>query len=124
MHSIAYHERYVKHSMRKSQTPLPGRPVRGSGTGRPIMALFDLLGRRATLRVLWELSLADHTFRTLTAAAMTNPSVLNARLRELRDAEFVEHDAHMGYRLTSRGRALLRALGPLTAYAETWKPQN
>ena len=31
---------------RTPQTPLPGRPVRGSDTGRPIMALLDLLGRR------------------------------------------------------------------------------
>jgi hypothetical protein len=33
--------------------PLPGRAVRGSTTGRPIMALFDLIGRRWTLRVIW-----------------------------------------------------------------------
>ncbi|HEV7693887.1 MAG TPA: hypothetical protein VGO52_23840 [Hyphomonadaceae bacterium] len=31
------------------------RKVRGSRTGRPIMALLDLLGRRWTLRVIWEL---------------------------------------------------------------------
>ena len=36
-------------------TPKPGRRVRGSATGRPIMALLDLLGRRMTLRILWEL---------------------------------------------------------------------
>ena len=41
--------------MARSGTPLPGRPVRGSATGRPIMALLDLLGRRWALRVLWEL---------------------------------------------------------------------
>jgi len=41
--------------MARSDTPLPGRPVRGSATGRPIMALLDLLGRRWALRVLWEL---------------------------------------------------------------------
>src|SRR3978361_149528 len=38
-----------------SPTPLPGRPVRGSTSGRPIMAALDLLGRRWTLRLLWEL---------------------------------------------------------------------
>ena len=38
-----------------ARTPRPGRPVRGSQTGRPIMALMDLLGRRWTLRVIWEL---------------------------------------------------------------------
>ena len=36
-------------------TPLPRRRVRGSATGRPIMALLDLLGRRMTGRILWEL---------------------------------------------------------------------
>jgi L-alanine-DL-glutamate epimerase-like enolase superfamily enzyme len=39
-------------------TPKPGKPVRGSQTGRPIMALLDLLGRRWTLRLLWELRMA------------------------------------------------------------------
>jgi len=29
--------------------------VRGSRSGRPIMALLDLLGRRWTLRIIWEL---------------------------------------------------------------------
>ena len=44
------------------------RRVRGSRTGRPIMALLDLLGRRMSLRILWELSRADEplTFRPLT----------------------------------------------------------
>ena len=29
-----------------SRTPKPGRPVRGSRSGVPVMALLDLLGRR------------------------------------------------------------------------------
>ena len=29
--------------------------VRGSTTGRPLMAALDLLGRRWTLRIMWEL---------------------------------------------------------------------
>ena len=37
------------------KTVLPGRPARGSKSGRPIMALLDLLGRRWTLRIVWEL---------------------------------------------------------------------
>ena len=36
-------------------TPRPGRRVRGSRSGRPIMAALDLLGRRWALRILWEL---------------------------------------------------------------------
>ena len=35
--------------------PRPGRPVRGSRSGRPVMALIDLIGRRWVLRIIWEL---------------------------------------------------------------------
>jgi DNA-binding HxlR family transcriptional regulator len=34
---------------------LKKRAVRGSRSGRPIMVLLDLLGRRWSLRILWEL---------------------------------------------------------------------
>lgn len=104
---------------------LPGRPVRGSRTGRPIMALLDLLGRRMTLRVLWELSQHDQgwTFRALEAAADTNPSVLNSRLKELRAAGLVLHD-DTGYRLSAEGKALLQLILPLHAWAETWSARS
>ena len=78
------------------------------------MALFDLLGRRSTLRILWELSQAALTFRALEAAAETNPSVLSSRLRELREAGIVTHDAATGYALSASGLALVRALKPAT----------
>jgi DNA-binding HxlR family transcriptional regulator len=99
----------------------PGNPVRGSKTGRPIMALLDLLGRRMALRVLWELSnvSAPLTFRELEAAAETNPSVLNKRLKELRDTQIVEH-CHEGYRLTSEGRSLVALMLPLHTWSESW----
>jgi hypothetical protein len=59
-------------------TPQVGRPVRGSKTGRPIMAALDLLGRRSSLRILWELRAGSAlTFRALQDAAQTNPSLLN-----------------------------------------------
>ena len=50
-------------------TPRPGRRVRGSATGRPIMAALDLLGRRWALRVLWELRAGGLTFRALRDAS-------------------------------------------------------
>jgi DNA-binding HxlR family transcriptional regulator len=93
--------------------------VRGSTTGRPIMALLDLLGRRMALRILWELRAASLTFRALQQAAETNPSVLNARLRELREARIVEHGPE-GYRLTPPGESLLQLLLPLHLWAEEW----
>jgi len=100
-------------------TPIPRKCVRGSASGRPIMALLDLLGRRMALRILWELRDGPLTFRALQEAAATNPSVLNARLKELREARLVEHSAE-GYALTSHGQALLERFLPLNAWAADW----
>jgi len=99
---------------------LPGRPARGSKSGRPIMALLDLLGRRMTLRILWELSRAGEplTFRALQAAAGTNPTVLNQRIKELRAAGLVTRD-ESGYRLSQAGAELTALLLPLHAWAES-----
>ena len=101
-------------------TPLPGRRVRGSATGRPIMAVLDLLGRRWALRVLGELYAGPATFRRLQSRCdAVSPSVLNRRLRELRDAGVVEH-ADTGYGLTVSGKALLRAFEPLNHWSKRW----
>lgn len=104
-------------------TPRVGQPVRGSRTGRPIMVALDLLGRRAALRVLWELRGEALTFRALQDAAGTNPALLNTRLKELREARLVDH-GDGGYRLTPDGRALLEALRPLSDWAEAWGTQR
>ena len=101
--------------------PLPGRPVRGSRTGRPIMALLDLLGRRWILRVIWELREESLGFRALQARCeQMSPSVLSQRLRDLLDSGIVEQDGAAAYRLTARGRALLAALQPLRRWAGDW----
>ena len=97
-----------------------GGPVRGSRTGRPIMAALDLLGRRSALRILWELRDGRPlTFRELQEAAATNPSLLNTRLAEMRAARLVDHDGD-GYVLAPIGRDLLSALGPFAEWAERW----
>ena len=85
------------------------------------MALLDLLGRRMALRILWELSLAQKplTFRGLQAAAQTNPSVLNKRLKELRDGRLVAHSGE-GYALSATGNELLALFLPLHAWADEW----
>jgi DNA-binding HxlR family transcriptional regulator len=100
--------------------PAPGRPVRGSDSGRPIMALLDLLGRRWALRVIWELRDQPLAFRALQErCAGMSSSVLNQRLQELRGADVVELGRD-GYRLTGEGRRLLEAYPPLNAWAERW----
>lgn len=101
--------------------PRPGRRVRGSTTGRPVMVLLDLLGRRWVLRILWELRDEPLTFRALQAACGgLSPSVLNARLTELRESLIVEQRPDEGYALTRQGRELLSHLAPLTAWSEKW----
>jgi len=102
-------------------TPKIGAPVRGSKTGRPIMVALDLLGRRSTLRILWELRAGRLTFRALQEACETNSSLLNTRLAELRALGLVGHDEG-GYGLTDEGRRLSAALTPLSDWARQWKP--
>ena len=100
--------------------PRPGIRVRGSATGRPIMAALDLFGRRWALRVLWELHGGAKTFRALREACdEVSPAVLNTRLRELREAGLVA-SAEAGYVLTRSGGSLCRALAPLQRWSERW----
>jgi DNA-binding HxlR family transcriptional regulator len=101
--------------------PKPGARVRGSATGRPVMALLDLLGRRWALRVIWELRDGRRlNFRELLAASGTSPSVLNTRLAELRESGIIDHDDARGYGLTEPGGDLLSRLMPLHDWAERW----
>jgi DNA-binding HxlR family transcriptional regulator len=99
---------------------LPGRPARGSQTGRPIMVLLDLLGRRWTLRIVWELRDRPLRFRELQDAIAASPTIVNARLAELRTAKLVELDDETGYRLTALGQELLRLFLPLHVWSEKW----
>jgi DNA-binding HxlR family transcriptional regulator len=88
---------------------------------RPIMRLLDLLGRRWALRVLWELRGEALTSRALRAACDdVSPTVLQARLDDLRAAGIVEHASGAGYGLTALGRELLEAFLPLYHFADRW----
>ena len=101
--------------------PVPGHPVRGSSTGRPIMAALDLFGRRWVLRILWELT--DHPlgFRALQQACDgMSSSVLASRLADLSSARLVRANDRGEYLLTGVARNLLIALGPLWQWSEEW----
>jgi len=89
------------------------------------MALLDLLGRRWLLRILWELREAPLTFRALQRRCEgVSPTVLNHRLRELRDAGIVQLERGEGYTLTPDGAQLYRALTPLTQWAGRWATRD
>lgn len=111
-------------SKTKAQGPRPGRPARGTRTGRPLLVAFDLLGRRWALRVLWELRDGPVGFRALQARCESmSSSVLRDRLAELVGAGLVEVDDAGRYGLTPHGYRLLEALKPLSSWAEEWGSQ-
>jgi DNA-binding HxlR family transcriptional regulator len=99
--------------------------VRGSKTGRPIMALLDLLGRRWSLRILWELREGALTSRALRAACNdASPTVMQQRLTELREAGFIELREEGGYALTGLGKELLQTSLPLYHFADRWRAKK
>lgn len=107
--------------MPKKASAMKKRGVRGSRSGRPIMALLDLLGRRWSLRILWELREQSLTSRALRAACdEASPTVLQARLSELRSAGFIELKPAGGYGLTAMGKELNENFLPLHRFAERW----
>ncbi|WP_141856662.1 winged helix-turn-helix transcriptional regulator [Kribbella jejuensis] len=101
--------------------PRPGRAVRGSSTGRPLMAALDLFGRRWNLRIVWELQHGPVGFRALQERCDNmSSSVLRQRLTELVDAALVEQHPDTTYALTDLGHAAHRALRPLARWSADW----
>jgi DNA-binding HxlR family transcriptional regulator len=82
------------------------------------MRVLDALGRRWSLRALWELRDGPRTFRALRRACDdVSPSSLNQRLAELRALGVVAlRDG--GYGLTPAGRELSRILLALSRWSE------
>ncbi|MEU4421807.1 helix-turn-helix domain-containing protein [Actinoplanes sp. NPDC024001] len=101
--------------------PRPGQPVRGSSTGRPLMAALDLFGRRWNLRIVWELRHGPVGFRALQQQCDgMSSSVLRQRLTELVDARLVEQLPDASYALTELGHGAHRALRPLVRWSQDW----
>ncbi|HTF12693.1 MAG TPA: helix-turn-helix domain-containing protein [Asanoa sp.] len=101
--------------------PGPGQPVRGSSTGRPLLAALDLFGRRWTLRIVWELQGGPLGFRALQQRCDNmSSSVLRQRLTELVDARLVEQRPDAAYALTTLGDGAHRALRPLVRWSDEW----
>ena len=104
-----------------AQVPRPGVPVRGSATGRPLMAAMDLLGRRWALRIVWELRGEPLGARALRSRCdRMSSSVLYERLEELTGAGLIARDDNGDYLLTDLGAALGPALESLSSWAGRW----
>jgi DNA-binding HxlR family transcriptional regulator len=102
-------------------TPKPGRVVRGSTTGRPLMAALDLFGRRWSLRIVWELHGGALGFRALQQHCdQMSSSVLRQRLGELLEARLVTQHPDSAYALTELGQGAYEALRPLVRWSDRW----
>ncbi len=103
------------------RVPLPGQPVRGSKSGAPIMALFDLLGRGWAMGIVWTLAEEGPCgFRELQARCETiSPAVLNTRTKELRGAGLIVLGG-AGYQVTTLGRELYEILVPMGRWSKRW----
>lgn len=71
------------------------------------------------MRIIWELRDQRLTFRALQDAVGTNPSVLNTRLAELRQAMLIDHKDG-GYGVTDQGQRLILVMLPMIRWSEEW----
>jgi DNA-binding HxlR family transcriptional regulator len=100
--------------------PQPGKKVRGSDTGAPLMAIFDLLGRRWAMGIIWNLDDGPLTFRALQKkCGMISPSILNNRIKDLKEAGILIRTLE-GYDLTELGAELRKTLIPMGEWSDIW----
>lgn len=100
--------------------PIPGKPVRGSKSGAPVMALFDLLGRRWAMGIVWQLSDGCLSFSELQKRCTTiSPTILSKRIKDLIEAGLIERTLE-GYILTNIGMDLFKILEPFGEWSINW----
>jgi len=87
-----------------------------------VNATLELFQRKWLLRVVWELHLGPKTFRALQEACDDlSPTVVNARLGDLREAALVEQREGEGYALTALGEEMVEAFTPLMKWGVRWQ---
>lgn len=103
--------------------PKPGKPVRGSTSGSPVMAIFDLLGRRWAMGIIWQLSGGPLPFNELQSRCNSiSPTILSTRIKDLTEAKLLERTLD-GYQLTKSGRELFDIIEPFKDWARRWSSQ-
>ena len=94
--------------------------IRKTQTSAGLALALDHFGRRWALRVIWELRGEAMNFRALReACGRISPSVMQARLHQLRDLGLVEQIPGLGYRHTAAGQRLFRVIAPLAEWADS-----
>lgn len=93
--------------------------IRETETSAGLALALDHFGRRWALRVIWELRGEPMNFRALRdACGGISPSVMQARLHQLRALGLVEQISGLGYRHTAAGQQLFRVIAPLAEWAD------
>lgn len=84
------------------------------------MVLFDVLGQRWTMRILWELREGRHSFRDIQSRCdFVSPTLLNKRLKTLREIDLVDLTDE-GFGLTRWGQELGIYLADLDRWSARW----
>jgi DNA-binding HxlR family transcriptional regulator len=89
-------------------------------TPEPLAAVVEVLARRGVLTVVTVLTRGPASYRALERHAEVSGSVLQQRLRDLRQLGVVEVSESGDYRLSAEGRKLLGVLDRLDAWARDW----
>jgi len=88
------------------------------------MQLFDILGKRWTMRILWELKSERLSFRELRGRCdNVSPTLLNQRIKMLREMDIVDQ-SDRGYGLTKWGLELGEQLIALDIWSEIWSKRK
>ena len=92
--------------------------IRRAPTSALMAQALDFSGRRWALRVVWELRVGPLNFRALQAACgHISPSVLQARLHDLKALGIIEKIPSLGYRLSANGDRLFQVLARLDKWS-------
>ena len=84
------------------------------------MAIFDLLGRRWAMGIVWQLFGGPLSFSALqTRCDSISPTILSTRIKDLVEARIIERTLD-GYRLTKLGQELFAILQPFQPWAMKW----
>lgn len=87
-----------------------------------IAEIINLLSQKWMMRIIWELRNEPLSFRELQkACGKLSPTVLNNRLKRLREAEIAKKLTENGYTLTPMGQELLEVYKPLNEWAKEWQ---